>query len=193
MVFGGFGFSQDTSSYTNDQIEVTPVPQGLGGGFSFSLVSGLPFLAAAGQQIEFGINYAWVFPVDPWADAAQLGGDPPFGDFVITESLCVDPFTIPGNVDVGQGCAGGRPTLSIDDTNPPASWTDAIILDPPAAHGETVSLDFLLGGANSPASGLDSLAATNEVVDTLSPEPVSSVLGLGGLIAVVIRRRYRSA
>lgn len=190
LLFGAFSFSQDTSSYTDSQIEVTPVPQGQGGGFSFSLVDLEPFSVPSDQSIEFGINYDFIIQQDPFVDQADLGMDPPFGTVTITENLCVDPVV--GNVDAGPSCSS-RYAFSVDDTNPPASWTNSVSINPPVAREATVGLDFVLTGGDGTPSGFDALSATNHVTDTLSPEPVSSVLGLGGLLAVALRRRYRKA
>jgi len=197
VLFSGFNFLPGTSSYTADRIEVTPEPIGEGGGFVFSLCSQTcgpdiplePFTAAPDTTVNFGIDYNWRFFIDPFSDSASLGMDPPFGDVLITENICVDPFV--GNIEVG-GCAGGAYSFFVDDTNPPASWNKTIPISPPARNGENIALAFLLTGGTTGA-GFDSLSATYGVVDTLAPEPVSAVLGLGGLVAIVIRRRYRNA
>ncbi|HWF11181.1 MAG TPA: hypothetical protein VG297_22080 [Bryobacteraceae bacterium] len=192
LLFGGFSFDAGTSSYTDSQIEVTPEPQGEGGGFSFSLVSLEPFSAAAGQTVDFDIDYAFAITVDPFVSGAQLGMDPPSGNVVITEDLCVDPFAANRDLGTGPGCSSSY-SFSVDDTNPPTSWSNSVQINPPAHHGADVTLDFLLTGGDGTPSTFDALSADNDVVDTLSPEPVSSVLGLGGLLAIAVRRRYRNA
>jgi hypothetical protein len=192
LLFGGFSFDDGTSSYTDSEIEVNPDPQGEGGGFSFNLVSLEPFSAAAGQTIDFGIDYAYEIEVDPFVAGAQLGMDPPSGNVVITENLCVDPFAIQGDIRLVQGCSS-QYSFSVDDTDPPTSWTNSISINPPAQNGANVSIDFLLTGGADSASTFDALSSDNDVVDTVAPEPFTSALALGGLIAIVARRRYRNA
>ena len=190
LVFGGFGFSPAASGGPSaSDITVTPIQIGLGGGFTFGGFTN--FTAAPGQEVIYGINYSYLIDPGPIAGAADLGMDPPFGNITITQSICTDPVPIFSELSTGGFSCTSTQSLSVDDTNPPVSWDSHLDLNPVVHNTARISILFdLIGGTGG--AGFDALTATNTVIES-TPEPVSAVLGLGGLGLLFVLRRYRLA
>jgi hypothetical protein len=180
------GFQYSGPSGDGSLIQLTPNPVGLGGGFIYS---GFPS-AAAGQSLTFDIGYFYTIDAGPIGSGADLGMDPPTGNVSITESVCVDSFFTEGgctNRDTPQ-------SLSVDNTNPPTSLTAQILFNPVATFGADVEIQVVETGCTTPGctsvSGFDNTTATQVIVPA-TPEPVASLLCLGGLIAIgIFRRRF---
>jgi hypothetical protein len=188
LLIDGFGYSGPSGD--DSLIQVTPDPELLGGGFTFS---GVPE-ATAGQTLTFDIIYFYTIDPGPVGSGAQLGMDPPTGNVSITESICVDSFfNAPFS---GTSCSNGDPSqsLSVNDTNPPTSWTSQIALDPPATADADVEIQIVETGCTTQGcttvSGFDS-TSDNQEISPSTPEPLTSLLGLSGLLAIGLFRRYR--
>jgi hypothetical protein len=166
---------------------VTPDPQGLGGGFNFSGFTGAPVLA--GQTAQYEIDYSYFIDAGPVSSGADIGMDPPFGNVSITESICADSIFV--STDSGPECeipSDPFPpqTLSIDVANPSAHLDFDPIVTSFANIENTI---FLNGGSSgSGGSGFDSLTATSTVVDP-TPEPLTLLTALGGLLVIGLLRR----
>lgn len=158
---------------------LTPNPEGLGGGFTYTGFGAATL--GAGQSAIYTIDYTYTILGDPpTVGGADMGMDPPFGTVSIAEAIC------------GDGLVGDCPSLSVNDTNPPASWTASITLDPPVTSFANVYTTIVLNGGESGA-GFDGLSQSFDVnASTTTPEPLTSAMGLGGLLAIGVFRRYRS-
>ncbi len=192
LVFSNFTFSSTSSGspiiLDASQISVTPDPDGLGGGFIFGGFTNAPVLA--GQTATYDIEYSYFIDAGPVSSGADIGMDPPFGNVSITESICADSVFV--SAPAGLECEipidpFAPQVFSIDDTNPPASWMNHLDLNPRvmsfASIDDTISLDGGTSGA-----GFDSLKATSTVVDS-TPEPMTLLTTLGGLLAIGLLRR----
>ena len=135
LIFSNFTFSVSSSGSPTildaSQITVTPDPQGLGGGFLFDGFNVAP--VGAGQTATYDIDYSFFIDAGPISSGADLGMDPPFGNVSITESICADSFFV--STDSGLQCEipddpFAPQSFSVDDTNPPASWTNHLDLNP---------------------------------------------------------------
>jgi len=196
LVFSGFAFAVDNSDPAGftplnaSEIELTPEPSGLGGSFVFSTTGGPGFSVPAGVTVTYQIDDFFLIDPGPLLGGASLHGDPPTGDVAVTESICADSQFVAGADEcVTNGPSGVSfsipQSLSIG-TIPPLTENASIVLNPPAFNFGNVETDFvLIGGATG--SSLDSLTSGN-IVEVL-PEPVTSLLCLGGLIAIGIFRR----
>ena len=179
------GFLYSGPAGDDSLIQLVPDVAGLGGGFNYS---GFP-AATTGQTLDFNITYFYTIDPGPVGAGANLGMDPPVGNVVISESICVDSyFNAPFD---GTSCSNGDAvqSLSVNDNDPPVSWTSEIALDPVAKFGADVEIQVVeTGGAEG--AGFDSTTAVQTIVNS-TPEPVSTLLCLGGLIAIGAFRRYR--
>jgi hypothetical protein len=197
LIFSGFTFSVTNSDPGGNpvldasQIELTPDPIGIGGGFIFSGFQNAPVVA--GQNVTYNIDYFFLIDPGPVLTGDDLEMDPPFGNVVITQSICADSFfASPTDCESNgvQGVSDSAPqTLSVDDTNPPASFSAHLNLNPPVLNFANVETAFVLTGGTTGA-GFDALTSTSTVVST--PEPETALLGLMGLIAIGIFRCYRN-
>jgi hypothetical protein len=197
--FSGFSFSSSgtagDSLYTASQIGVTPVfTEGSMTGFAFGHFGDGPFQVDAGLTANYIIDYSYVIDAGPVGGAADLGMDPPFGNITITQDICADShltFSASGEpqctVFSDFSVSTVPQTLSVNDTNPPTSWTAHLDLNPPVLSFATVRNTIHLDGAQGGA-GFDSLMSTGTIVNS-APEPMSSALCLGGLLAVGILRK----
>jgi hypothetical protein len=178
-------------------ITVSPdvTASGLGGGFTFG--GFLP--QAVGSQQTYVIDYTYVIDPGPIGAGMSMTMDPPTGDVVITEDLCIDAtFTVSNGTTVCQGPNGGifnAQTLSVN-TATPSNEFGTTALNPVVAEFETANLQFtfVVGGpdAGGAISQFGTLQADTMVVDpAAAPEPLTSALGFGGLLAIGLFRRYR--
>jgi hypothetical protein len=196
LVFSGFTFSSSSSGspviVDASQITVTPDPQGLGGGFIFGGFSGAPVLA--GQTATYDIDYSYFIDAGPVSSGADIGMDPPFGSVSITEAICADSNFV--STDSGPQCEVpsdpfAPQTFSVDDTNPPASWTSHLDLNPiVTSFADIENTIFLDGGpiGTGTGAGLDNMTATSTVVNP-TPEPLTLLTALGGLLVIGLLRR----
>jgi hypothetical protein len=177
-------------------ITVSPdvTASGLGGGFTFSGTGFAP--QAVGTQQTYIIDYTYVIDPGPIGAGMSMNMDPPTGDVVITEDLCIDAtFTVSNGTTVCQGPNGGifnAQTLSVN-TATPTNEFGTTALNPVVAEFETANLQFtfVVGGPDATEpSAFGELIANNTVVDP-APEPLTSALGFGGLLAIGLFRRYR--
>src|ERR1035441_3465321 len=129
---GNFSFvaSGDGSvSNLDSTIQLTPEPAPPFGGFSFGGFSAAN--VGPGQVATYTIDYAYQF-ADPAISGADLGGDPPFGAFSITEYICANT-TLTHNSDhtpLCQDADGGQTNpqrLSINDSNPEGGSLSAFL------------------------------------------------------------------
>jgi hypothetical protein len=190
IIFSGFTFAtlnpDGAPVLDPSQIELTPVASGLSGSFDFSGA----FAAPAGDTVTYDIDY--LITLDP---APILGGGSlfldPTGDVSVTESICADS-TFGTDVNGNPVCESNGPTgpetipqsLFVDTSNPSAS----IVLNPPAFNFANVDNEIVLtGGTGGASSG--GVVVGDSV--SLTPEPVTSLLCLGGLAAIgIFRRRF---
>jgi hypothetical protein len=194
VIFSGFTFAtvnpDGAPVLDASQIELTPVATGLSGSFDFSG----EFSAPAGDTVTYDINY--LITLDP---APILGGGSlfldPTGDVSVTESICADSTF--GTDDNGNTvCESNGPnspastpqSLTVDNSNPPSSLMALIVLDPAAYNFANVDNAIVLTGGTAGASSGGVLIG-DSVAEL--PEPVTSLLCLGGLAAIgVFRRRF---
>jgi hypothetical protein len=119
----------------------------------------------------------------------------PFGDVSVTESICADSyFGTGGNgnpvceYNTPGGVVDSNPqSLTVDDSNPPYSLSASIDLNPPAYDFAFVETQIVLTGG---ATGANSSGVVESENVYSGPEPVSSLLCFGGLIAIGVFRRY---
>jgi MYXO-CTERM domain-containing protein len=163
-------------------IAVTP----LSSGFSFGPVS-----VAAGQTLQFEIDYDLVVDPAPIITGDKLKLDPPTGDVTVTEYFCNDlTYTYTGS------CEFGFQPESLTVGTPSSGYpSDAsITFNPPATTQQVGILFTLIGGANGASfDGLDSASTVESgsfVVAT--PEPPASaslLLGMALLTLALVGRR----
>ena len=196
VVFSGFVFP---TPYNPDgapvldptQIELEPVASGLSGSFDFSGDFSVP----AGDTQSYYIDYFLLLDPGPILGGGSLHLDPS-GSVSVTESICADSyFGTDGNgdtvcqINTPNGVVDSTPqSFSVDNTDPPYSLSTEFTLDPPAYNSANVENTITLtGGATGATSGGVVITDTVGAV----PEPVTSLLCLGGLIAIgVFRRRF---
>jgi hypothetical protein len=195
---GGLDISHFTYSGpqgADQSIFLSPDNPGLGGGFTFSGFA----TQAPGTQQTYVIDYTYVIDPGPIGAGMSMTMDPPTGDVVITEDLCIDAtFTVSNGTTVCQGPNGGifnAQTLSVD-TATVSNETGTTALNPAVAEFETANLQFtfVVGGpdADGAISQFGTLQADTMVVDpSAAPEPLTSALSFGGLLAIGLFRRYR--
>lgn len=186
--FVSFTFTaSEGAAYNAADIEVTPAV----GGFEFSLVSGSPFEELSGSTI-YDIGYTFYIDPGPSAGTASLGMDPPFGDVTISQYYCADSEIFQSSVAVIPTCsAGSAQILTVNDTNPPTSWTTGVVpLVPPVMdYAQVVTMIDLVGLA-----GFDGVTGDSFVTDSnnsTTPEPSTVVLAaMGGLLITTLRKRF---
>jgi hypothetical protein len=192
LVFSNFTFSSSSSGspviLDASQITVTPDPQGLGGGFIFDGFNVAP--VGPKQTATYDIEYSYFIDAGPVSSGADIGMDPPFGNVSITESICADSDFV--STDSGLQCEipsdpFAPQTFSVDDTNPPVSWTNHLDLNPIVMSFANIDDTIFLDGGTSGA-GFDNLTATSTVVNP-TPEPLTLLTALGGLLVIGLLRR----
>jgi len=189
-VFGFKYVSGPAGDDSNILLTAVPGPDGQGGGFTFS------GFAAQGQgtQATYVIDYSYVIDPAPIGSGMSMGMDPPSGSVSVTDALCIDStFGVSNGTTVCE-----LPTGGISDTGPqsfmydvadyPSIKTFNLTTDVTQADTANIQLTFVVGGPDGGSFG--DLTAQNIVGDP-APEPMTSVLGLGGLLAIGIARRYR--
>ena len=159
VVFSGFAFptpvNPDGAAVLGaSDIELTPVSSGLGGSFDFSGDFSVP----AGDTVTYDIDYFLLIDPGPILGGGALFLDPT-GDVSVTESICADSFfgfdqygmTV-CQTNTPNGLVDSTPqSLTVDDTNPPASLFDLIYLDPAAFNFASVETEIVLtGGTTGP-------------------------------------------
>src|ERR1700733_4556689 len=190
LVFSAFTFSLSSSSGSPvildaSEITVTPDPEGLGGGFTFGGFAGGTVFT--GQTATYNINYSYFIDAGPVSSGADIGMDPPFGNVSITEAICADSIfdpSAPGECEV-PGDPFAPQTFSIDVANP----SNHLDLDPVVTMSADIENTIFLD-VTSTSSGFDSLTATSTVVSP-TPEPLTLLTTLGGLLAIGFLRRYK--
>jgi hypothetical protein len=192
LEFSGFSFSAldvtgTPTLLTDSQIEVTPDPVGEGGGFTFTATGGPGFAVGIGQAASYEIDYSFFLLTDPFGSGANIGMDPVTGNVGINETVCVDD---------NDTC----PTFGVSSLNPPSTvctlpnltapcWENSLPLD--ILRNASISNAIDLNGSPNSGASFDDLTAIYTVTDSSStPEPLTSVLGLGGLVAIGLFRRY---
>jgi hypothetical protein len=210
--FDSFGYTiggTSTSPYSASQIALAPSYNRSDGatGFTFSLLSGGQFSVAAGFSATYEIDYQYVIDAGPIGMAADIGMDPPFGNVSISQSICADSFFFGANQCVVpssstnegfQQVVPGPQTLSVDNTNPPFSWSAHLALSPQvmsfADVHNLINLDGTHPGTGDNGfrgAGFDNVIVSNSIVNSSpTPEPASALLLLGGGLALgALRKR----
>jgi hypothetical protein len=198
VVFSGFAFPDPynpdglTSPTLLDAsgINLTPIPSGLGGSFDFSGSFSVP----AGDTLTYYIDYFLLLDPGPILGGGSLHLDPS-GDVSVTESICADSFFGVSNgatvcqTNTAGGVVNSTPqSLSVDNSSPPYSLSASIALNPPAYDYANVETAITLTGGTSGA--VSGGVVVTDIVDAV-PEPVTSLLCLGGLTAIgIFRRRF---
>jgi hypothetical protein len=197
VVFSGFTFptplNPDGATVLDaPEIELTPVASGLGGSFDFSGDFSVP----AGDTVTYNIDYLLLLDPAPILGGGSLFLDPT-GDVSVAESICADSFFgTDGNGNTvcecnsPEGVVDSTPqSLSVNNSDPPYSLSASIELDLAAYNFASVETEIVLTGGVTGAS-----SAGVVVADTVyaTPEPVTSLLCLGGLTAIGIFRRTRA-
>jgi hypothetical protein len=181
------GLDSSTGLLDASQIELTPVASGLSGSFDFSG----DFTVPAGDTVTYNINYFLFIDPGPILGGGSLHLDPT-GNVSVTESICADSFFSTdenGNTDCAYRDVTATPqSFSVNNNNPPASLSTVFELDPPADFFASIETAIVLTGGETGASS-GGVVVTDTVA--AAPEPVTSLLCLGGLIAIgVFRRRF---
>jgi hypothetical protein len=196
VVFSGFSLpiavgTGGATVLNASQIELTPIVSGLSGSFDFSPVSG-EFAVGENQTVTYDIDYFLLLDPPPILGGGSLHLDPT-GDVSVTESICADSYFVSGDTmceyNSRDGAVYSTPqSLSVDDSNPPYSLSASIELNPAAYNFASVETEIVLTGGETGASSGG--VVVGDTIDT-APEPVTSLLCLGGLIAIgVFRRRF---
>jgi hypothetical protein len=196
VVFSGFVFptpvitgSAPATALGASDIELTPEPSGLGGSFDFSGDFSVP----AGDTITYDIDYFLLLDPGPILGGGSLALDPT-GDVSVTESICADSFfgTLGGNTvceyNTPDGVVDSAPQVFTVASVPPYSLLDTFLLDPGAYNFAYVDTEIVLTGGETGAT-----SGGVVVTDTVyaAPEPMTSLLCLGGLMAIgIFRRRF---
>jgi hypothetical protein len=185
---------------------VDPTSTSLNGGFSISTVDGNPFSVGAGQTETYTID--WLFDIDdgPEAAGASLGLDPVTGGVNVTQTYCLDsslnptPCTTPLASSLnptpctfipGTALATVTPqTISVDNTNPPASLINSVTFGNPGLHCADVQTVITLTGGSGGAS-FDAVTGTATIVNT--PEPAAFLLVASGLLLLGALRKRAAA
>lgn len=191
--------------YSASNIEVDPVSysDGASAGFTFCIVQSmpgcgdvtLPFQVAAGDTATYDISYDFSFVTDPAGNNASLGMDPPFGDVSINQYYCADGGLTQSSPTATPICnAGGHSfapqTLTVNNNNPPTSWTDFAALNPPINEFASIVTMINLNGSNGMA-GFDNGSGSDYVGSFVpNPEPSAIFLAAGGLLALALCRRF---
>lgn len=174
-----FSYLRGSNAPAASAIAVTP----LATGFSFG-----PVTAAAGQTVQFEIDYDLFIDPAPIITGDKLGLDPPTGNVVVTEYFCNDVSY------VGSGlCLGSRPAPSLTVGTPGTGYPSSasIVFNPPATVSEEVGIVFTLTGGATGAS-FDGLDSTSVVVYSAPEPPAAGGLLLGmGFLALLKRGRTR--
>jgi len=188
LEFFSFNFSASTTpgsvSTLDSDIIVHPQTLGFGGGFLFSGFGAATI--GANQSATYNIGYSYVTVGDPpTVDASSIGMDPVTGSVGINQQLCPTGFDCFNN--------------SISSLNPPSTLCDFGLSSPCWESTQNLPADItnglvsntitLTGSANAGA-GFDDLAVSYDVIPSV-PEPMNWILGLSGLAAIGLIRRYR--
>jgi hypothetical protein len=191
-VFNWAYISGPTGADATILITPNPGPGGIGGGFGFSGFAP----QVSGTQSTYVIDYSYLIDPGPVTSGMDLSMDPPFGDVFIQEDLCINAgfgTTTNGNTvcqiraDVQGGFLTFNPqSLSVTVPDP----NGFVSLNPQVTQSDIANLRFTFVVGGPDGGGFDSLSSNNTVVDAV-PEPLTSALGLGGLLAIEILRRYR--
>jgi hypothetical protein len=198
VVYSGFNFPDPinpdglTGLLDPTQITVTPEPSGLGGSFDFSGDFTVPAL----DMLTYGIDYFLLLDPAPVLGGGSLHLDPT-GQVSVTESICADSFFGVSNgatvcqTNTPNGVVDSAPqSLTVNNSNPPASLSAMLILNPAAYNFASVETAIVLTGGPTTGATSGGVTVGNTVVDE-APEPVTSLLCLGGLIAIgIFRRRF---
>jgi hypothetical protein len=166
-----FQFGTNTGE-SSDNILVTPNGSLTSPGFAFS---GFIDLNASNN---FTINYT----IDPPPIIVrQIDSlDPPFGNDVATQLICVNQL-----FGGGANCADSSApfSLSVDNTNPPASWSGTLQFGGLESMLD-VRTTITLGGSNN--SGIDDFVTHTDV----TPEPATLALTGVALLALAAWKRH---
>jgi len=180
------GFS---SGENLDATEVGVVPvtdAGGGGGFELEALNSSVFTVGEGSSTTYDID--WEFDIDPGPQGsnASLSMDPPFGNVTISQNYCVDGT-------FGDGCSSDDEqslTLTYPACDPlgTGECNTSYSFNPPIVNFAGVETVIDLNGVGTQSgSGFDALTGTV----ALAPEPGTLLLGMGGLLALGLRRSRR--
>jgi hypothetical protein len=169
-----FDFSYHPVSNAPLASAINVSPSVNGSGFSFG-----PVTAAAGQTVQFEIDYDLFIDPAPIITGDNLGLDPPTGNVVVTEYFCNDISYIGGGL-----CALSQPAPSLTVGTPGTGFpypSATITFAHPATTSQNVGIVFTLTGGATGASfdGLDTVSLISGV-----PEPASAGGLLGGLLVL---------
>jgi hypothetical protein len=196
VVFSGFAFPTPVGTggatvLDASQIELTPQSSGLGGSFDFSPVDG-DFTVGENQAVTYDIDYFLLLDPAPVLGGGSLHLDPS-GDVSVTDSICADSY-FASDTECGYNTPNGvvyssPQSFSVDNSNPPYSLALEFELNPPAYNFASVETAISLTGTATEGASSGGVVVGDDV-ETL-PEPVTSLLCLGGLIAIgIFRRRF---
>jgi hypothetical protein len=213
--FDSFTFAGSTGTggavpLTAAQIELTPCngvsagpghvggacftdPTSLSGGFSISAVdpTNHPFSVGANQTETYTIDWRFAIDDGPRDAGADLGLDPVFGGVNVTQTYCVDSSLNPTPCSV-DGPPVTPQTISVDNTNPPASLINSVTFGTPALFFADVQTVITLTGCTltgcTDGAGFDAVTGTAAIVNT--PEPAAFLLVASGLLLLgALRKR----
>jgi hypothetical protein len=157
------------------EVSISSLP---GSGFSFTRADGNAFTAAAGQTVQFEIDYNLIIDPAPIITGGDMNLDPPSGNVTVTEYFCNDVSYIYTGF-----CSGSLPeTLTVGTAASGFPSSATIVFAKPALTSQAVGILFTLNGGTSGAS-FDGLDSTSQVL-SLSPEPASAAGLLAGLLTL---------
>jgi hypothetical protein len=186
-----YQFSYHAVSNAPSDTAILVSQSALGTGFNFSLVNGLPFTAAAGEIVEFEIDYNILIDPAPVIPQGKLSVDPPSGDVTITQYYCNDkPYE-------GSGyCLGGlAPILQVGTPETGLPYSATITFSKPVTTSQGTGILFTLEGLNGKPSTFDGVDSTSTLVYLDTPEPAPwacLILGLSFLGAGYKPRKQRN-
>lgn len=165
--YSNFSYQAISNAPATNDIILTPSTSNQG--FSFTQAGGTPFVANAGEVVQFEIDYNILIDPAPVIHGSSLVLDPPTGNVSVTQYFCNDSqYFYPGT------CFGG-PTDTLHVGTPVTGYPYSAVINfsNPANNFEEVGILFTLDGTNGPAS-FDGLSTGTEV--SLTPEPATVLL-----------------
>ncbi len=183
--FTGF---RATGGLDATKVEVTPVPAaGGGGGFELSALNTSVFAVAAGNTAIYDVFWDLFVDAGPEASSASIGMDPPMGNVTLTQDYCTNStFNSDGVCSGGivQSLSVSSPPCLTDPITDPTDCQSTLDFNPFLDSAGVKTIIDLNGVDTTDGSSFDGVTGTAANTDTSTPEPITSVLTLAGLLGI---------